>query len=119
MTLVLTWTRPSAALQLDWRGPQGGSSALASAVISGTASAVVVGPPGPQGPAGPQGAGSGTMFTVSAASSSWIIAHGLGRRPNVTVYLSTGEQVLTDCNATVSSVNVVFPSPQTGYVVVT
>lgn len=59
---------------------------------------------------------AGIQHTQSVPSGSWVIAHGLGRLPNVAVYVS-GELVETDVVATSSTVTVTFPSPTAGVAV--
>lgn len=58
-----------------------------------------VGPGGPVGPAGPPGPGLGTYTHLQAAPlATWVITHGLGRRPSVTVVDSAGTVVVGDVN---------------------
>lgn len=49
------------------------------------------GPAGPQGPPGTAGPGGGVDLNLahvqSAPSASWSIAHGLGKRPSVSVFV--------------------------------
>jgi len=57
------------------------------------------GPPGIQGPQGPQGqTGTGGDLTYvhyqSQASDTWLVIHNLGKRPNVTVEDSGGNEVV-------------------------
>lgn len=67
---------------------------------------VVVGPPGPMGPEGPEGPAGpqgppgvpgsavGTlMYVQGIVADTWVIAHGLGYYPNVTVEDSSGTTV--------------------------
>lgn len=49
------------------------------------------GPPGPQGPAGASDARY--VHTQSAPSATWVIPHGMGRRPAVLVIDSADEEV--------------------------
>ena len=69
----------------------------------------VMGPPGP--------AGGAVRYDVTSPSASWVIAHGFSRVPIVAVYLASGELVLADVFADASTINVVFPSPRTGFVI--
>jgi hypothetical protein len=57
------------------------------------------------------------QHTQVAPAATWIIAHALGRRPAVSIYLSTGEAVETDVIATDTTVNITFPSPFSGWAI--
>jgi len=66
------------------------------------------------------GGTSGYMHTQSSASAQWHITFpDLGRLPNVQIYLTSGEAILTDILSTSTSVTVTFPSPTAGYAVIT
>ena len=79
----------------------------------------LVGPTGPTGATGPTGpAGGSTRINQSTAASTWILSHSLGRIPVVSVYLSTDEYVITDYTVTINTITVTFPSPQSGYVLI-
>lgn len=52
----------------------------------------VPGPPGPQGAAGP--VGGNFEHTQAAPSTVWVVAHGLGFRPNVQVFDALGVELL-------------------------
>ena len=54
---------------------------------------------------------------VMTASSNWILNHTLGRAPIVSIYLDTGEQVITDVYSSNTQINVIFPEPKTGFVI--
>jgi hypothetical protein len=56
------------------------------------------GPRGPRGPAGSGGAGGGGFYRhhQAAPATAWVIAHGLGYRPAVTVEDSAGSVVTGD-----------------------
>jgi hypothetical protein len=72
------------------------------------------------GPAGTPGGGTPSFqIAVSTPSASWLLAvpGGIGRPPQVQVFLTSGEQILTDVYATAATVNVVFAAPATGYVI--
>lgn len=80
---------------------------LDQTITSGTDALLmgVPGPPGPQGPAGPQGvqgpagpAGGDVTYRhiQSQPAAIWTIAHGLGKRPSVTVTDSSGRVVVGD-----------------------
>lgn len=58
------------------------------------------GPPGPPGPPG----GDTFTHTQDAAASTWIITHGLGRFPSVSVVDSAGSVVLGSVKYTSDSV---------------
>ncbi len=73
---------------------------------------VVVGPAGPSGQPGPPGP-VGLVFTQSVPAASWVFAHSIGRRPDVTVYI--GDEIVdADIFATASQVSASFPSPVSG-----
>jgi hypothetical protein len=67
---------------------------------------------------GGSGGGSGVEYTQADPQASWNFVHGLGRRPDVSVYVA-GEQVEADVTADSSSVTITFPSPTSGTAVVT
>lgn len=57
-----------------------------------------IGPPGPVGPTGPQGlpgapGGLPYVHIQSIPATPWVINHGLGRHPSVTVQLDAGSGV--------------------------
>jgi hypothetical protein len=54
------------------------------------------GPPGPPGQDGTEGAGATYEHTQSSASDAWIVNHGLGRRPAVTVLDISGAEIEVD-----------------------
>ena len=62
------------------------------------------------------GAGSAPLRLDASLAATWTLPHTLGRVPTVQVYLASGEQVLTDLTATATTITVVFPSPQQGFV---
>ena len=76
------------------------------------------GPPGPAGPAGPPGiaADSGMEYSALVPLSTWIIPvpAGFSRRPSVTVYDETGEQVEADITVSAGIVSIHFSSPFAG-----
>lgn len=76
------------------------------------------GPDGPQGPPGTSGTNAATAAIWASLASTWILTHSLGRIPASQVVLSSGEQVIADVVATETTINVTFPSPQQGYVLV-
>ena len=114
MTLAIRWRVADRKIGLRWRGPSG----MAQAIIRDPVApiAAIIGPPGPIGPQGPAGAGSAPLHINASLASTWILAHSLGRVPTVQVYLASGEQVLTDIQATTTQIIVIFPSPQAGFV---
>lgn len=59
--------------------------------------------------------------TFPTPAGSWIIAvpASFGRRPNVAVYLATGEEVHADVTASTSTVTVTFATPTAGTAVLT
>lgn len=50
-------------------------------------------------------------------AATWSISHGLNRVPAVQVFLSSGEQVLSDVVSTLTQVVVTHNQPQQGFVV--
>lgn len=82
--VFITETYPNAAnvINAETRGPRG-----------------VAGPEGPQGPVGPQGpigpSGIGVLVErhFAAASTTWVINHGLDTYPTVTLYDLNDESV--------------------------
>jgi hypothetical protein len=56
-----------------------------------------------------------------APSASWVlpVPTDFGRRPGVTVYLPSGEQVLADVHADATQVSVTFAQPTAGSAVLT
>lgn len=79
--------------------------------------AFAVGPQGERGPQGPAGSNGSVVYEQTSPSASWVVPNPFGRIPSVEVFLSTGESVLTDVEASGSFVNVVFAQAQTGWVV--
>lgn len=69
---------------------------------------------GPQGVPGLAGNGSSLVHEQGSAAATWIISHNFGRRPTVSVYSASGDEVLTDVTATPTSVSVVFAQPTAG-----
>lgn len=79
------------------------------------------GPQGPTGEAGPAGAPGGSAYehTQSVAASVWNVIHNLGRRSHATILDDDGYEIETDVHhASVNEIVVVFPTPQTGTVIV-
>lgn len=60
---------------------------------------------------------AGTEFVKATPAAEWTITHGLGRKPMVAVYLSTGEEVEADVVSDATTVVVTFPTPVAGSVV--
>ena len=62
--------------------------------ITSAVSVERAGPQGPRGLQGPAGVGGGSyLHTQSVASTSWLINHGLGFKPNVDVFDETGRRI--------------------------
>lgn len=79
------------------------------------------GPPGKDGPPGPPGSGSGgggREFVQATPAATWIFAHGLGRRPTVSVFDTAGAEMIADVFADASNVSVVFAQPTAGSAVI-
>lgn len=78
--------------------------------------------PGPPGPPGRPGASGSDYYEHEqiAASSTWVIPHGLGRRVNVTLFDATGRQVYADVEQSdnLNSVTVIYPGPLAGFALV-
>lgn len=90
---------------------------MTSPIIIREVQRMVVTAPGPQGPPGSSGGSFYYRHDQLSASSSWVVSHNLGAYPAVTIILN-GELVLADVTHTsVDSVNIVFPTPQTGVVI--
>jgi hypothetical protein len=111
---------PSVAFQATTDAPtlevQLGPDPVAIASIPSPPDTVIVLPvQGPQGEAGESGeAATGYDHTQSSASASWIITHGLGYYPVVSVHVGD-EQVIADVEyGSVNQVTITFASPQTG-----
>jgi hypothetical protein len=60
----------------------------------------------------------GMKFEQTVALATWLITHSLGREPNVTVYVG-GEVVDTDITASPTQVSITFPSPYSGFAILT
>ena len=77
---------------------QGAAPAFASAEASAPLAAPLAVPEeqGPAGPPGVAGAGSTIVFPQPTPTSTWTLAHGLGRFPSVTLADTTGDQVSAD-----------------------
>ncbi len=50
------------------------------------------------------------------AAANWIAPHGLGRAPQVQVFLASGEQVLPDVVVSTTQIAASFASPASGFV---
>jgi hypothetical protein len=75
-----------------------------------------IGSTGPVGPAGPPGT-TGTLYTFvqSGLSASWVIAHGLGTFPSVTVVDSGGTEVIPNLHYDNSNqITLTFAAPTSG-----
>lgn len=70
----------------------------------------MTGPPGPPG--------QGYVHTQSTPAASWIIAHPIGRVPDVALYIA-GEQVDADITADATTVTITLPEPISGIAVLT
>lgn len=75
-----------------------------------------VGAQGPRGPAGtPGGVDLSFEHAQSAAASTWVVAHGLGKRPSVTVVDSAGDQVEGDVTyIDLNNLTIDFSAPFSG-----
>lgn len=73
-----------------------------------------IGPPGPPG-----AAGSGYPIAQPTPAGTWILNHPLNRLPSVTVYDTTGQEVVPDVYVTSTTVTLVFATPTAGTAVLT
>lgn len=48
-------------------------------------------------------------------AGTWVLPHGLGRKPMVQLFLSSGEQVLADVTVDNTNINAVFAEPTQGF----
>ncbi|MFI6495889.1 hypothetical protein [Nonomuraea typhae] len=125
------WEPPSAGSVVGGegqRGPKGDQGIPGPAGPRGYDGPVgPAGPPGlggargPSGPPGPPGPINQPLIVPQLSpSSSWVIEHGLGRWPQVTVLDSTGAEVVTDVTyLDVNRIAVIFAVPTTGSVLLT
>lgn len=75
------------------------------------------GPPGPVGPPGPSGSGGDLSFgyTQVSASSTWSVAHNLGKFPAVSVTDSGGNELIPDVDyIDANHVTLGFGAPTSG-----
>lgn len=56
----------------------------------------------------------GEELVQSSPQGSWVFTHSLGRKPSVTVYLDTGEQILAPVVADDTRVTISFANPTSG-----
>ena len=62
----------------------------------------------------------GIEYTQASAASTWgPISHPFGRRPNVTVYDTSGNQIAPDINSSTLAVSLIFATPTAGTAVLT
>jgi hypothetical protein len=59
----------------------------------------------------------GLMHTQATPAATWTIPHLLGRLPVVATYLTSGEEVDTDLDATTDQVVITWPAPTAGWAV--
>lgn len=57
---------------------------------------------------------TGEELVQIAPQGSWVFTHSLGRKPSVTVYLASGEQILAPVIATDTQVSISFANPTSG-----
>ena len=112
--LVTCWMLPPAALATAWFGPDGRIEQAALQRPNAAAVPVVI---GPRGRDGPPGTGATTRIDAPSAAT-WILPHGLGREPQVQVFVGTGEAVIADVAVDPVHVTVTFPTPRAGVVLV-
>ncbi len=62
---------------------------------------------------------TGIVYDQTVAAATWTISHNLGRRPNVALYLDSGEQVDADVISTTTQVTITLPAPMTGQAILT
>lgn len=111
-TVIVVEDLHSIAIPIDGGGPVIVPMPSIAAVISPGLS----GPPGPIGPKGDPGlSGASYVHEQLVAASVWVITHGLGRYPSVTLIDSAGDPVFGDVRYTNNNeVTVTFASPFTG-----
>jgi hypothetical protein len=86
-------------------------------VVSAVGARGQTGPAGPEsttpGPPGP--AGGTATFIQNIPSSLWVITHGLGYRPNITIVDSGGSRVFSDLQyVDATTILATFSSPFSG-----
>lgn len=86
-------------------------------VVAEMVSVVEVAVPGPQGPPGVPGDNGTLVFDQTTPLATWTFTHNLGRLPIATVYVD-GEIVLVPLFADSTTITAMFPSPQTGTIIV-
>lgn len=73
------------------------------------------GPEGPQGPIGPPGSGASFVHDQTTPSASWVVTHGLGYYPAITILDDSDDVVITDIrHNSVTQVTITFASPFVG-----
>lgn len=74
------------------------------------------GPQGPRGLPGPAGVGGGSyLHEQSVASTSWLMNHNLGFKPNVDAFDETGRRIRPAViHHTVNQTELQFLTPRTG-----
>jgi hypothetical protein len=65
---------------------------------------------------GPAGESGGEIHQQETPLATWTFAHNLGRLPAVAIYFGN-ELVFAPVSADSTSVSVMFPSPQVGYLI--
>lgn len=91
---------------------------------------VISGPMGPPGASDPEAIAEAVADWMAdnpqtfvhdqlAPVSTWVIPHPLERRPGVTVFLATGEEVEADVTASSTVVSITFPAPMVGQAILT
>jgi hypothetical protein len=74
--------------------------------------------PGGGGPdPDPEPGSYGLVHTQATPAATWTIPHLLGRLPVVATYLTSGEVVDTDLDASTDQVVVTWPAPTAGWAV--
>jgi hypothetical protein len=97
MLAVAPDTSVAAQVALSQLNPSTLAMVPGAAVVALQLGPALRGPAGPAGPAGGPGAGGGDAnlaWPQLTPLATWLIAHGLGKYPSVTVIDSAGDQVM-------------------------
>lgn len=69
------------------------------------------------GERGPAGNGSVLVHEQSTESAEWRIMHDFGRRPAITLYDESGDQMDADVHSSRTFTTVTFPEPTAGFAI--
>lgn len=114
-TVNLTSGPPSAEVSLTRGNANPTTIVNPPAVVVALTRQVGDGPTGPRGTSSGGAAGAAFTFTQNEATTTWVINHGLGRHPSVTVVDFQGELMLTTFRyLSQNLVEVTFDFPTSG-----